>query len=282
MQTISIEEFGKLIFKLAKSDRDVNMAIAGMTGEGKSTFATKLQKSYAKTSGDNWSFSRMTWSRNEMMEWIDGKKGSARDPATGLRENQLPEFSAILPDELFAMFYRRNWFNEEQIDAITTFNMCRDRHLFMAGNVPDFWELDKSFQNRMRFYIYIPYRGIAWVFEQENNPFSTDKWNCYDNKKMFRKYKNPSKCPNFVFMIRFEDWDPSEKKQYLKIRNTKRLQVTENKEKIEKYAAIKKQRNTMIRWLISLEVKPKINQQEIAQTIGMNRATISKIINNVL
>ena len=69
MQTISLEDYGKLIFKLLKSDRDVNIAVGGMTGEGKSTFSTKLQKSYAKSSGDNWSFKRMTWSRKEMMEW---------------------------------------------------------------------------------------------------------------------------------------------------------------------------------------------------------------------
>ena len=167
----TIEGFAKLIHEVVQSDRDVNCGVAGFTGEGKSTFSTLLQKEYAKVSGTHWDFDRMTWSRKELIEWIDGKKKSKKDPKTGLREGQLPEYSAILPDELFGMFYRRKWFEEDQIDAIATFNMCRDRHLFLCGNVPNFWELDGGFINRIRFYVYVPQRGIAWVFTQENNPF---------------------------------------------------------------------------------------------------------------
>ncbi len=75
--------------------------------------------------------------------------------------------------------------------------MCRDRHLLIGGNIPNFWDLDTAFNSRIRFYVYIPNRGVAWVFEQENNPFSNDVWNRSKNEKGFRKYKNPYLLPNF-------------------------------------------------------------------------------------
>jgi len=227
------------------------MGVGGFTGEGKTTFSTKVQKAYAKVSGMKWDFSKMTWSRKEMLTWIDGENGSKTDPKTGLKLGQLPEYSAILPDELFLMFYSRNWFEQDQIDALATFNMCRDRHLFLAGNTPDFWDLDSGFRKRIRFYAYIPTRGVAWVFQQENNPFSADPWNVNENKKIFRKTRNPYKCPNFICEIHYDDWDEEEKREYLKIRNTKRVNaVSDNKNnKLERYANIKEQRSVLLKLL---------------------------------
>ena len=212
---VSMRDAAILIHRMLRSDRDVNIGVAGFTGEGKSTFTTKLCKEYSDVAGVHWGFDHMTWDRDEMMTWIDGKGES--------KEGQLPEYSIIVPDELFLMFYRRNWYDDGQISAIATFNMCRDRHLLVAGNVPNFWNLDGAFQERIRFYVYIPKRGVAWVFEQENNPFSKDQWNALENLKSFRKFRHPYNCPNFSFEIHFDDWDEEEKKEYYEIRNTKRV-----------------------------------------------------------
>lgn len=221
----TITEFAFMIHKLLRSDRDVNLGCSGMTGEGKSTFTTILQKEYSRIAGVDWSFNNMTWDRDEMMKWIDGEGES--------KEGQKPEYTAILPDELFHMFYRRNWHDSGQINSIATFNMCRDRHLFLAGNVPNFWKLDTAFVERIRFYAYVPRRGVAWVFEQENNPFATDQWNQDLNRKQFRKEGKPYNCPNFLFEIHFSDWDEEEKKEYYKIRNEKRVKAL-NKESNDK------------------------------------------------
>lgn len=251
IQIENVESFARIIHDMLRSDRDVNVGVAGFTGEGKSTFSTLLQKKYSEISNTDWSFSNMTWSRTEMMTWIDGEKGSQKDASTGLKKGQVPEYSAILPDELFSMFYRRNWFDEDQIDAISTFNMCRDRHLLVCGNVPNFWELDGGFTSRIRFYVYIPYRGVAWVFEQENNPFAKDQWNQSENLKMFRKNKSPYKCPNFLMEIHYSDWDPEEKEEYYKIRNQKRLDVSMKKGKSvpaqDQFDKIKMQRDNAIK-----------------------------------
>jgi len=226
---ISLNEFAKMIFSLLKSDRDVNMGVAGFTGSGKSTFSTLLQKQYSKISGSYWGFDRMTWDRKELMRWIDGEPQSDINASTGLKKGQLPEYSAVLPDELFHMFYRRNWHDGGQIDAISTFNMCRDRHLFLCGNVPNFWMLDSAFQERMRFYAFVPERGTAWVFQQETNPWTLDPWNKNENMKIFRRnIGKPEKSPNYVCTIKFPDWDAAEKIEYLKIRNTKRVEALQS------------------------------------------------------
>lgn len=261
-----LENFAKMIHTLLRSDRDVNIGVGGFTGEGKSTFSTKLLQAYSKVSGTYWGFDRMTWSRKELMQWIDGKGKE--------REGQLPEFSAILPDELFAMFYRRNWYEEEQIDAIATFNMCRDRHLLLCGNVPNFWELDGSFLSRMRFYVYIPKRGIAWVFEQENNPFCNDNWNTRENMKSFRKKKNPYSIPNFICEIYFDDWTTEEKQEYYAIRNEKRrAAIGQNKnDKKERYTNIKVQRDTLIRAVFQLDKK--MTLRAMSELIGMSKEAI--------
>lgn len=272
MKINTIQEFAETIHKLLRSDRDAMIGIGGFKGIGKSTFSTKLQKVYSKVAGVPWSFNHMTWKRKELLTWVDGEGPD--------KVGQLPEYSAILPDELISMFYRRNWFDEDQKQAVELFNKCRDRHLLIVGNVPDFWDLDPGFTKSLTFYIYIPERGRAWIFEQENNPFVKDKWNANENKKLFRKNKNPYHCPNFVCEIHFEDWEPEEKKEYLRIRNFKRINTESNFEKKEKYGKVKDQRNAALK--MAIKGHPDIKQKEWADLIGVDRSTISKIFNGLL
>lgn len=269
----TLEDFARIIHVLLKSDRDVVLGVGGMTGEGKSTFLTLLQKKYSEISNSYWNFDRMTWNRKELLKWIDGEGEE--------KEGQLPEYSAILVDELFSMFFKRNWYDEGQIDAIATLNMCRDRHLFIGGNIPDFWSLDSSFLERVRFYVYIAERGRAWVFQQENNPFSNDKWNRNDSRKLFRKKRNPYRLPNFVCEIKFNDWDKEEKEEYLKIRNSKRVfAIKDNKkEKVERYSKIKSQRDILLRALMKSD--PNLTQKGVSDLIEMDKSSISYILAGV-
>lgn len=260
----TLESFALMCHKILRSDRDVNIAIGGFTGEGKSTCLTKIFQAYSKVSGVKWDFNFMTWSRKELLAWIDGKKGGKVLPS-GLVEKQLPEYSAINIDELWLLFYKRNWYDEGQIDSLATLNMCRDRHLLIGGNVPNFWDLDSAFSSRIRFYIYVVRRGVAWVFEQENNPFSVDAWNKNYNRMLFRKIKNPYLIPNFVCELNFPDWLPSEKLKYYEIRNKKRvLAIEQGKgEKIERYSKVKKQRDTLLRMLFNIDEKFRENKEFI-------------------
>lgn len=260
-KTINLDEFVKLIVDLLKSDRDNNIAVGGMTGEGKSCFVTQLVKKYCHITKFKFSFQMMTWSRKELKTWIEGdKKG----------QGQKPEYSPIIPDELFAMFYKRNWYDDAQKELISILNMCRDRHLLLIGNVPLFWDLDSGFSSRMRFYIYIPRRGVAWIFEQENNPFSKDPWNIAENRKIFRKYGAPYKMPNFYMECYYSDWSEDEKKRYYNIRNTKRVKAQEDikKNKVEPYGNIKTQRDILLRMIISMDKT--LTNKGLGQAIGLS------------
>lgn len=270
--SVSMVDFAQTCYDILKSDRDVTIGVGGFTGEGKSTFATKLQKQYGEISGTKWSFNNMTWSRKELLGWIDGEGKE--------RKGQKPEYSALLPDELISMFYKRNWYEDSQKAAVELFNKCRDRHLFIVGNVPDFWDLDSGFINRIRFYVYIPKRGVAWVFQQENNPFSTDKWNRVENRKTFRKKRHPFKVPNFVCEILFNDWEDEERIEYYNIRNEKRRNTEgQNKQKIERYADIKLQRDNLIRFVLLHDFKkfPKVEEKILADVMDMSQSAINYI-----
>ena len=248
----SIENFAKTIYKIAKSNRDVTLGCSGFTGEGKSVFCIKLQQIYSKISKTHWNFDHLTWSREELMKWIEGDQEN---------KGQKPEYSALLPDELISMFYRRNWYEDKQKQAIELFNKCRDRHLFIAGCIPNFWHLDPAFSSRMRFYVYIPRgRTRAWIFEQEDNPFSDDLWNKSENQRLFRRQKrNPYKIPNFICEIHYPDLTPKEDKEYQLIRKTKRV-FTESQNKKDhslKHRQIKIQRDILIRRIFELYPKTK-------------------------
>lgn len=270
----TLNGFAKFLYTLLKSDRDVTIGVGGFTGEGKSCFSTALAKEYSKVSKTDWNFNYLTWSRKELFTWIDGKNKNDKG-------GQVPEYTCLLPDELFTMFYKRNWYEEQQKDSIAILNMCRDRHLLLIGNIPNFWDLDGGFQSRVRFYVYISQRGKAWVFEQENNPFSSDNWNVNENKKIFRKAKKPYKCPNYVCEIEFPDWSKEEKEEYYSIRNEKRLEAIDvNKsDKVERYSKIKAQRDILIKMLL---IKDKeITQKALGELLDLDKSTISYIVNGL-
>lgn len=281
---VELEDFAETIKEIQDSDRDVLMAASGFTGEGKSTFLTKLQKKASEKAGRYWGFDRLTWSREEMMTWIDGEKNTGK--------GRLPEKSAFLPDELITMFFGRNWHDKDQIQGVQRLNMCRDRHLFVAGAAPNFWDLDSSVRNVFRFYAYIPVRGVAWIFERENNPFTKDYWNVTENMKMYRKYKNPYSCPNFLCEIHFPDWDPEEKKEYLRIRNTKRVEALNKQkqdDKKESYTRIKKQRDALAKMVYNASFECKhckkqndriMTLQDMADITGLSKQALSMVINS--
>ena len=242
----SVKKLAGFFHAIVKSDRQGIIGVGGETGAGKSTFLAKFFSEYGLLNSVGWSFDNMTWSRDEMMGWIDGKKDSIINSETGLKENQLPEYSGIMADELLPMFFSDNRFEEDQQKAIATLNMCRDRHLVIGGAVPTFWDLTSKFRGRVSFYAFIPRRGVAWLFEKENNPFAKDPWNTLLNEKLLRNNPNkPWASPNYVCTIRFDDWDGDLKKEYYRIRNVKRLKSLEameqkkvKKEKIHKKSII--------------------------------------------
>lgn len=211
----SVEEFAEMISTILHSDRGVNLACSGETGEGKSTFLIQLQKAYCKVAGIEWSYDRLTWDRDELRVFIDGDGEE--------KKGQLPEYSNVLADEMINMFFSQEWHDPEQQDMIKVLNQCRDRHLFFGGNNPSFFDLNPKVRERFSFFAFVFERGKAWIFVPEKNPFTKDKWNANDNIKSFRKFKHPYNSHNYAFEVHYDDLDDVEKAEYLAIRNTKRV-----------------------------------------------------------
>jgi len=233
----SMNKFATFIYQILKADNQVLIGVGGETGRGKSTFLSQAFYEYGKVSGQGWGFENMTWSREELMKWIDGEnRDDTPDPETGLRKGQKPQYSALMPDELIHMFLVDNRFDKEQQRAIMTLNMSRDRHLVIGGGVPNFWSLDSKSRDRFTMYVYIRRRGEAWVFVKEDNPFSKDLWNQRLNETSFRKNPNkPEKSPNYLCHVEFDDWEGDLREQYYAIRNEKRLKaISELEQKDDK------------------------------------------------
>ena len=236
-----INDLAHIIFKILKSDRYCFIVCSGLTGEGKSCFTTQLCKETALLTKTPFTYNdNLTFSRKELKIWIDGNKEG---------KEQKPEHTSVLADELISMFFKRNWYANEQIDGIELLNKCRDRHLLIAGNIPDFWDLDKAIYSVITFWVHIHKRGVAWVFQQDTNPFTVDKWNRKDNQKTFYKNKTPYKCRGFVTEIIYPDWSPQDKIEYYAVRNVKRKDIDTNLKK-QKESRFRIHRNKLIRELV--------------------------------
>lgn len=270
--------FAELIAKILKTDRWVFIGCDGDMGEGKSCLTTQLAKAVAKQTGTEFSYKdNMTFQRQELKDWIDGDKDG---------KGQKPEYSSLLADEIISMFFKRNWFDENQIDGIELLNKCRDRHHIVLGNIPNFWDLDSAIYSIITFWVHIHERGRAWVFQKDRNPFAVDKWHRKINEKGYNAQKgSPYKCKGFLFEVCFNDWTAKDKAAYYAVRNVKRVKTEGQRKKAEKWGDIKAQRDNIINHYWNehkkLEkrglVKP-LQHKDLANITGLTGTAIGYIL----
>lgn len=190
-----------------------------------------------------------------------------------------------MADEIISMFFKRNWYDSAQIDGIELLNKCRDRHLCVFGNVPNFWDLDSAIYSTVTFWVHIHERGRAWVFQSDRNPFANDKWHKKDNQKKFRKTKNPYGCLGFVCEIHFDDWQLKEKEEYYAIRNVKRVKTEGQRTRIDRYGDVKKQRDELLRFiwdynkrLVEKGVADPFKKKDLADISGLTDQAVAYIL----
>lgn len=270
VRRITVNDFGMILADFVKSDRFALVCFSGDTGQGKSCLSSQLGLACAKPNNVSFSYEEnMTYQRTELKKWIDGdSKGKGRKP----------EYSVILADEIISMFFKRNWYDSEQIDGIELLNKCRDRHLVILGNIPNFWDLDSGIYSLVQFRVHIHRRGLAWVFEKDENPFEKDVWHRAYNKKRFAKDGHPYSCKGFVCEIHFNDWKPQDKQRYYSIRNQKRLRSEGQRAKAEKYRDIKEQRDTMIR--MAFKENNKLTNKDLHNVIPSLSTEAIRLIRN--
>jgi hypothetical protein len=263
-----LKDFAKLVADIIKSDRYVMVACDGETGEGKTRFTSALAEEVSPLLKTPFSYEdNMTYGREEMLTWIDGDKDG---------KNQKPEYSIILADELIDMFFSRNWYDYKQIAGVQLLSKCRDRHLAIFGNIPNFWDLDKAVHPHIKFWVHIDKRGIAWVMTKDMNPWSRDKWQRAFNEKKFQKDKHPRNCKGFLCEIRYDDWNKEDKARYYAIRNVKRKQSQTLRDREEKFRDIKEQRDVLIRHMF--KANPKLMNKDMHDLIGTLSAEAIRLI----
>jgi len=266
LKTKNVEQLSEFLADVLRSDREAIICVDGFKGEGKSVLMAKLAVATAKIVRTPFSFSgNMTWLRDELRQWID--------PG----EQQKPEMSCLIADEIVSMFFGREWFDSDQVDAVKLLNMCRDRHLLLLGAVPNFWELDKAFRTQVRYWIHVERRGIGWMFMQSKNAGAKDKWCQREIEKLWDKTGSAVKARNFVCRVVWDDWTESQRDKYLKIRNTKRLGVENQRKKPERVRQVLAQRDILVR---ALKEQTKISETRIAEMINVDQSRIHRIINN--
>ena len=268
--TETVKSAAKLIAKIIGTDRWALLGCDGDMGEGKSCLTSQLAAEVATITNTRFTYDgNMTYMRSELKMWIDGDKDGM---------GQKPKKSAILADEIISMFFKRNWYDSEQIDGIELLNKCRDRNLAVFGNVPNFWDLDSAFHSAVTLWLHVHKRGVAWLMMKDDNPWCKDKWHINDNKKIYAKFKNPYKCKGFVCEIHFDDWSAKDKIEYYRIRNKKRVN-TEGQRGNEKYRDIKKERDNLIRYIFDKDKKMKLKDVQ-ALVPFLSKEAIRLIKNN--
>ncbi len=262
----TIKQFAKTIAKMVRSDRYVLAVASGYMGEGKSCFLSQLMREVASITNTPFNYNNnITYSRKELKEWIDGgPKG----------ENRKQEQSSILADELINMFFKRSWFDSEQIDGIQLLNKCRDRHLFIGGCVPTFWDLDAGIYSPTTFWCHVVERGRVWIFEKDPNPWGRDPWYRKYNEKVFQSSRSPYKAKGFVCEIMFGDWSPQDKEEYYAVRNAKRV-ATERRKKKDPYPKLTMQRNILIR--LVLDKVPGMKIDNLTELIQLSKRQVERI-----
>lgn len=247
------------IRKSTKQNRDCVVVISGETGVGKSTLGYQLLKKYLRLKPDvniEHIFEKhFVYTRASLVEKIKTfKKGSI-----------------IVIDEAINALFRRDFMKGKQKELIKLLNMCRDRNLVLIFNIPNFWDLDTTIRDfRIRLWIYVDERGMAYVFAPDRNPFVKDPWHTKENEKKLRKWRDgihPKISPNYVVDLTFDNFSPGHELIYEMVRDRKKKSAEVDEEEEEKKSIITKRVKSNIIWTYIMGLLRELPRETINQII---------------
>jgi len=231
----SMKDFIILINKRRANKFDVNMAVSGARGNGKSTFLFKL---FSRMPGfDPWKHQIYT-----------------RKDATHLLESQ--KMGYIFDDEAIRSSYKRNFQNSEQKVFVQMLNMYRDNFNLYGMAIPMFYSLDKDLRGLIKIHVQIVKRGLGVIhIAKDSNLYSDDPWDVKYNAKIEERWAkkllsnkgfNPPhhKLSTFFGYVEFGDLRKRQRNIYEEVKSVKRKIVYEaemkenNKEEVNFYDVI--------------------------------------------
>lgn len=228
----NIKVFAKLLKQRVKQDFDAVVAVTGEEGVGKSSCAVQIAKRVDR---------KFSFERNEIIL-----------PNIHLLKEkimQLPDGSAVVVDEAIKLLYKLQWSSKSQIFLNTLYALARKKRKVTLLCISRFTDLNEFFRNhRVKFWVFIPYRGFAVVFIRDWSPFAKDPWWIDHNQKIIESYmklkklKDISKhhkeeilqkCRNFLMTFTYDNLSDEEKKQYAEVVEKYKFETLELAEKAE-------------------------------------------------
>lgn len=221
----SMKELAEITKDRIMNKFDSNIAVSGWTGLGKSTFIWKLLHKYPDFKVEE----KLTYKRGEMIDLIKNYK-----------------FSYCWNDEFISSGYKRDFFNQEQVELIKVLTKYRNNFNIVAGAVPVFFTLDKELLKLFGMHINIIERGVGVVhLPREARMYTDDIWDIKVNSKLEEKWskkkmKNPDfnipyhKYTTFAGYVYFGKMTDKQEEYYEYLKKTKREESEAKEEQKEK------------------------------------------------
>jgi len=141
----------------------------------------------------------------------------------------LPEMSALIGDEAARFAMGEDWNKYENKELKKNLMQLRPRHLAFFLNLPRFSWFDSKYKGELiRLWCWVVSRGVALVFEPDENQALTDPWHLDEMKKIKKRitpfteidviHKTFSRHPCFMDIITFPAVPKDIYDRYMEIR----------------------------------------------------------------
>lgn len=266
-----VSELVEIIKQRQMNEYDVNIAISGKRGDGKSTLANKI---LLKCRGFR-QRKHQVYSREDVIKLLKTQK-----------------YSYCWNDEGISTAYKREFQNKEQQEFIKILTAYRDNFNVFITAIPFFYSLDKDLRDLIFMHIHIIERGLAIIMIQLTDSIhQTDTWDTNNNMKLENKwiskkekninYRIPyNKLSTFAGYLVFGDLSPKQKARYKLIKAEKRKDAFQTEAELE----AKKDKN-FNEQLFSMLINGELTRDGLMQICLANNkkmSSVSTALNTIL
>jgi len=212
---MNLRDFAEILVERVNKGWDSVVIVdsGSVKGTGKTTFSLHMCKEVCELIGEEFSLKRCV----------------IFDPTNEKIVESVKRFPLAFPldiDEAGKVAYKRNWNKEYQKKLIIFISVCRKHGKIIFFNHPSFWQLDTDLRDLADYRVTILKRGIALVRAKDPNPEAKDKWLRDETEELIQKYRGKNileidriieaikQAPNFLFEIRFPEFDQNIYKKY--------------------------------------------------------------------
>lgn len=216
----TINELVKMFNARRKNQFDCNVLVTGTTGKGKSSLILKMLLRF-----------------EGFRQWTH--QIYSREDTLNLLKNQ--KFSYCWNDELIGVGYKREHWNNLQIELIKTLTQYRCNWNIFVGALPVFFTLDKELLKQFAINIDVIRRGEAIVhMRRDGRRYSDDPWDTKANAKLEEQWSKKMqtntnfkipyhKYSTYIGHLYWTDITEKQRKKYEAIRDKKKAMIEQDK-----------------------------------------------------